>query len=161
MQVFFYFNKKYGLYKWRVTLFKLWAVNKFKEETETAWIKGAWKAQTFSEFWSARARASFFSSETFFRHCWQNPPFSSDSEMETDPAPSGGGRLLHCASSTEWSLLLGVTGDSPLGHPSTFSTKCNTLVNFLVARKSSSSQFQCSQICLGNRLFAPWLRVWI
>lgn len=43
--------------------------------------------------------------------------------METDPAPSGGGRLLHRASSAEWSLFLGVkspaAGDPPLGHPST------------------------------------------
>lgn len=80
-------------------------------------------SQTFSEFWSARASACFFNSDTFFWHCWQKPPFSSNSEMETDPAPSGGGRLLHRASSVEWSLFLGVTGESPLGHPSTWSIR--------------------------------------
>lgn len=41
--------------------------------------------------------------------------------METEPAPSGAGRLLHRASSADRSLFLGVTGDSLLGHPSTFS----------------------------------------
>lgn len=56
---------------------------------------------TIGEFWSARASACFFNSDTFFWHCWQKPPFSSDSEMETDPAPSGAGRLLHRASSEE------------------------------------------------------------
>lgn len=54
--------------------------------------------------------------------------------METDPAPSGGGRLLHRASSVEWSLFLGVTGDSPLGHPSTCGIrKKKVLVNLLFA----------------------------
>lgn len=103
---------------------KMWA---------TEWAKRFQRLQiitpTFSEFWSARASACFFSSETFFWQLWQKPPFSSDSEMGTDPAPSGGGRLLHCASSAEWSLFLGVAGDSPPGHPSTFGTS-KGLVNF-------------------------------
>lgn len=78
---------------------------------------------TFREFWSTRDRACFFSSVTFFWHCWHNPPFGSDSEMETDPAPSGGGRLPAQASSAEFSLFLRVAGDSPPAHPSTFNKR--------------------------------------
>lgn len=82
-------------------------------------------SQTLRELGSANACACFFSSETFSWHCWQR--LLSDSEMVTDPAPSGAGRLLHRASSTEWSLFLGfrsrANGDSPLGHPSTLSIR--------------------------------------
>lgn len=88
------------------------------------------RAPTFRELGSARAPASLRSSDTFFWQCRQEPPFSSGSETHTDPAPSGGGRLLHRASSAEWSLFLGVSGDSPAGHPSTFSRGSKREVNF-------------------------------
>lgn len=62
--------------------------------------------------------------------------------METEPAPSGGGRLPHHASSAEFSLFLGVAGDSPPGHPSTFNIKQKVWLMFILLITDNRTHLQ-------------------
>lgn len=77
--------------------------------------------------------------------------------METDPAPSGAGRLLHRASSAEGSLFLGVTGDSPPGQPSTLRTNTEKFsFKSLIAWKRGVRTSSAQKVTLGKRVICTW-----